>query len=108
MVCNKQQKIKESLNIPTILPLVLGHSQQSQGQQQLHSPQMQVWNNQHQQPLPNPAITAQLDALTVQQNTLREQITVSEQNLQAQHGVGLASTYQKFIRAFLIYQISSF
>ena len=56
---------------------------------------MQVWNNQqvHQ---PNPAITAQLESLTSQQNVLREQITVSEQNLQAQHGVGFARNIEEY------------
>ncbi len=45
------------------------------------------------------AYTAQIEALNVQQNTLRSQIQQSEQNLSAQHGVTFPSSISK-IRNF--------
>lgn len=72
---------------------------QQQNQQSQNSNQMpQIWSNPPpgpqvapQQPPPQPAINAQIaaqiEAITTQQNALREQIRQSDINLQAQHGV---------------------
>lgn len=57
-----------------------------------------IWQNSLSTPIPNkpPVVapstqinpnTTQIEAINVQQNTLREQIRQSEQNLQAQHSV---------------------
>lgn len=74
--------------------------QQQQNQQSQNSNQMpQIWSNPppgpqvapQQPPPPQPAINAQIaaqiEAITTQQNALREQIRQSDINLQAQHGV---------------------
>ncbi|KAL1378409.1 hypothetical protein pipiens_003993 [Culex pipiens pipiens] len=75
------------------------NQQQQQNQQSQNSNQMpQIWSNPPpgpqvapQQPPPQPAINAQIaaqiEAITTQQNALREQIRQSDINLQAQHGV---------------------
>lgn len=76
------------------------NQQQQQNQQSQNSNQMpQIWSNPppgpqvapQQPPPPQPAINAQIaaqiEAITTQQNALREQIRQSDINLQAQHGV---------------------
>lgn len=75
------------------------NQQQNLQQQSQNNNQMpQIWSNpppgpqvEQQAPPPQPAINAQIaaqiEAITTQQNALREQIRQSDINLQAQHGV---------------------
>ena len=49
----------------------------------------QVWTSTPPPTAPPNAVNAQIEALNIQQNSLRDQIRQSEQNLQAQHGVNI-------------------
>lgn len=81
----KQQQMGNAQNStiqsPSAMPSLMS------GYQQSHA-----WNNPpatNSQPNQQPslAVSAQIDAILMQQNTLKDQIRQSEQNLQAQHSV---------------------
>ena len=90
----------------------------NQHQLQQQTMQNQMWNNvsavahntsMHVQPQTannhNNPMAAQIDAINMQQNVLREQIIQSEQNLSAQHGVILLSKDLKAIlNVYVLFQ----
>lgn len=56
-------------------------------QQQQQPPQQQLWHGGSNNTPTTNSIQSQIDAITMQQSALREQIRQSEHNLSAQHGV---------------------
>lgn len=84
---NQQNQQQQQQNPPALMSI-------NNNQQQTITAIPQVWSigNQNTTPQTNgnvAAYTAQIEALNVQQNGLRDQIRQSELNLQAQHGVTL-------------------